>query len=328
MRSHIFLPGVDIEQLRPRPEYRVWLQKWLAQVDQELDDGSVAASMCFQGIIAELVLFEGLQHDWKGIVEGYLTDEEGNPLAYSEKFGKRLFGFAEQWRQVEVHAIYERYWIDGVYRVLAGALPRYAALIESFIQPNGWIYNSQVSNTQFRTRMKSEYLMSFAMGLEMLGAASRLVPHKGNFEATVSAEPMTLYLSAEYFRLRALETLGATNLAPVQLAEVVLACEAGEGYCDFSVASKVDDYMGTAKRTSRDVAVHSPLAGLHAQYVSRFCSGEVQQSVAGRLDNFRRHLREKPFNIRAFQIRDVTIPFGTDLSPLEVMAASWLTQDQ
>ena len=52
--------------------------------------------------------------------------------------------------------------------------------------------------------------------------------------------------------MRTLQMLSATNLAPYSLGEIIDPCETEEGYCDFSVDSKVDDYMGTAKRTSRD----------------------------------------------------------------------------
>lgn len=170
--------------------------------------------------------------------------------------------------------------------------------------------------------------MSFAMGLEILLTANKLDQLRANFEAAISAEPMTPYLSAEFFRLKALEILGRPQLAPVQLAAVVSMCEAGEGYCDFSPSSKQDEYMGTANRTRRDFAVHSPLAGLHAMHIAAFCDEATRQKVKNRLDNFRNHLHNNPLDIQAFQIRDVTIPFGTDLSPIEVIVASWLTQDQ
>jgi hypothetical protein len=81
--------------------------------------------------------------------------------------------------------------------------------------------------------------------------------------------------------------------------------------------------MGTEKRSGRDAAVHSPLSAVHTQYLAGFCQGSTQEAVRARLREFARHLYKNPMDIPAFKIRDlVDIPFGTDVSPLEVIAAS------
>jgi hypothetical protein len=326
MIRHIFLPVIDLAQVSPRKEYQEWLLGWLNSIEDEIEDGNVSASICLQAIISEIVLFDELTHDWQAIFEDVLTDPSGAPLAYSKEYGKRLYQFENQWHQTTIHAIHTRFWVDGLYNQRAASSEKYVDLIKGFVQPNGWIYNPKVSQTQLATRMKSEYLMSFAFALEILKFAGIIELYQKNFESTLSAQPFTGYLSAEYFRLRALELLGSPQLAPVMLKNVVFSGEAGQGYCDFAVSQKVDDYMGTAKRTSRDVAVHSPLSGLHAKYISQHCDKETQNTVKKRLENFRLHLLKEPFDIKAFQIRDVQIPFGTALSPLEVFAASLLTQ--
>ena len=168
--------------------------------------------------------------------------------------------------------------------------------------------------------------MSFVMGLEILATADALAAHTPRFTATASNEPPTPYLSAEYFRLRALEQLDKAHLVPNTIPEVLHICEAGKGYCDFAVSSKVDDYMGSAKRIERDEAVHSPLTALHATHLACVCDTATQEAVKARLGCFRQHLQDYPLDIPAFRIRDITFPFGTDISPLEVLAAAAILQ--
>lgn len=165
--------------------------------------------------------------------------------------------------------------------------------------------------------------MSMTMGCEILAAANRLSDYKQRFQATLSATPLTGFLSAEYFRLKALSLLESTELAPTGLDGMLSACKTEPGFSEFSVTSKVDDYMGTAKRTARDQAVHSPLAGLYAFAIAAFCPKDVQDDVTTHLKAYGERLRKEAFDIPAFQIRDEEIPFGTDASPLEVIAASF-----
>jgi hypothetical protein len=308
------------------PEHRAWLQNWLQTFERDLEDGDIASSLCLLGMLTEWALYGELRYDWRALFATYLTDETGNPLAYSARYGQRLYRFGAQWQQTPVHAVHTRFWADCVYDPAAAVQPRYAQLIESWIQPSGWIYNPAVSYTHPRTRMKSEYTMSLAMGLDLLAAADALSPHVARFAATASAEPAMPYLSAEYFRLRALERLDKAHLAPNTVTETLNICEAGAGYCDFAVSSKVDDYMGSAKRTGRDEAVHSPLAALHAAYLAQICNAAPRQTVRARLAHFRRHLQDNPLDIPAFRIRDFPFPFGTDSSPLEVLAAAAIVQ--
>lgn len=322
MTSHLLLPGIDLELVDPREEYRSWLIQWMETVTEELNQDSASSSMCLQGAIAELVLFKRLKTDWRGILDDLLTDEQGNPLAYSEVFGRKLYGFRGQWRQTPVHAVHAHFWVKRLASSTPQPIDKWGKLIQGFIQPSGWIYNLEVSPTNLVTRMKSEYFMSMAMGIELLRAAGLLDTHSKQFKATLTHAARTDYLSAEHFRLSCLEQLDAQHLRPQQLEDVLRVCEAGEGYCDFSVESKVDDYMGTAKRTSRDVAVHSPIAGLHAHHVAQYCDNDVQAATTARLKNFYQHLAQEPFDIKAFTIRDLLVPFGTALSPVEVIAAS------
>lgn len=100
------------------------------------------------------------------------------------------------------------------------------------------------------------------------------------------------------------------------------SCEAGSGYCDFAVKDKVDDYMGTAKRTARDFAVHSPLSSLHAQQIASYVDNNIRESILKRIIAFGYYLQSDPLNIPAFKIRDLDVPFGSNVTPLEVIAAA------
>lgn len=318
MPNHILLPSALLEQVTLLPEHEAWLDSWLHALEANIERGDIAASLCLQGAISELALYGRTKTDWAGVMDEYLIFD-AQPIAYSETFSKRLYKFVP-WIQTEVHAIHARWWIEKVSE-RAPSLD-YKALIESLIQPSGWIYNPSVSLTGLRTRMKSEYLMSFAMGLEILAAFNALENGRGVFEAVLSSEPVTGYLGAEHFRLTALEFLSAPNLAPVNLDGILMACEVGQGYCDFDVASKIDDYMGTAKRVGRDIPVHSGLSSLHALTLASVCDKEVAQHVHERVRNFGEHLKKNPLDIQPFKMRDLDVPFGTGLSPLEIVAAS------
>jgi hypothetical protein len=133
---------------------------------------------------------------------------------------------------------------------------------------------------------------------------------------------MTGYLSAEYFRLFALRLLDVPELAPANLPAALTACETGAGYCDFDVKAKIDDYMGTAKRTGRDIPVHSALSTLHALALSSACNGDIQAHVKKRVQDFGRHINSEPMDIQPFRMREIDISFGTGLSPLEIISGS------
>lgn len=321
MIQHIFLPEIDLGRIELAPEHKAWLETWLESMVDAIDECDIASSVCLQGLLAEIVLYGNPRRNWLEVFEDCLTDEDGLPLAYSETYGQRLYKFSAQWRQYPIHAIHSRWFTEKLFSEQAGK--RYARMIEDNIQPDGWIYNPKVSPVRLRTRMKSEYLMSFAMGLEILKSHDRLEAYRERFETTLSTQALTPYLGAECFRLQALEILNATSLMPEGLSDILRLCEAGKGYCDFSMSEKRDDYMGTEKRSQRDVAVHSPLSAVHARYLARFCQESTQRVVKARLRKFARHLYKNPLDIPAFKIRDlVDIPFGTDVSPLEVIAAS------
>lgn len=323
MTKHIFLPYIDLDTLEIVEPYKSWLSEWLEEIEEYIESCNIASSICLQAILAEKVLHKTLKHQWLEIFEDCLTSPDGKPLAYSEFYGKRLHKYDQQWVQTPVHSIYTLWWIQNL--VNNQADNQLTQLIEDNIQRNGWIYNLNVSSTQHLRRMKSEYQMSMAMGTEILGCAGLLNTYKEIFESVISNEECCPYLSAEYFRLRALENLKAPHLAPEELCGIIEPSQAGEGYCDYSMKDKRDDYMGTAKRSSSDETVHSPLATLHALYISTYCEEKNYNQVILKVKNFANHLNNNPLDIPAFKVRDlVDIPFGTGISPLEMIATSYI----
>jgi hypothetical protein len=323
MTDHIFLPHVKLKEIQLVQVHQEWLFGWLSALENEIEDGDVSASLCLQGILSELAIYGAPKTDWIGVMEEYLTDHDGMPLAYSEKYGERLYRF-NFWLQSPVHAVHCRWFAEQVCHSLPRQTPKYADLITALIQPNGWIYNPKVSVTRQRNRMKSEYMMSMAMGCEILASANRLSKYAQQFQAILSSAPLTDFLSAEYFRLKALSILQTFELAPAGLAGLLSKCKIELGFSEFAIASKVDDYMGTAKRTARDKPISSPLIGLYANAIARFCPNDLKESVVLWLKAYGGHLKEEPFDVQAFRIRDEDISFGTDLSPLEIIAASFL----
>jgi hypothetical protein len=318
MIEHVFLPSVSLQETEIYPQYRKWLNDWLENVYKNIDIGIIASSVCLQAALSELVLYRKIQTDWLGVLDLYLKNEAGEYLAYSEQFGKLLNGFAQS-KQSPIHAIYTHWWL----RKLLGQTETrtLGQLITHFVQPTGWIYNPAVSQTGIRTRMKSEIFMSQFMGIEILLYEQMLKKdYCLLFEATLSSTPFTGYVSAEYYRLRTLMQLNRTELAPSSISEIFLSCKAGWGYCDFCLESKVDDYMGTAKRTARDKVIHSPLISLWVKFLADTIGNS--QDVNNRLKEFGKHLIDEPFDIPAFRMRDIEAPFGIDLTPLELIAVS------
>lgn len=326
MIKYIMLPDIDFSELRLLPHYRQWLVDWLKNIEGEVEDGVISTSLCVQGVLTEMLIYRKCQTDWNGILQVYLKNDLGKPLAYSQEYGKKLYRF-NQWEQSPIHAVHAHWWIEKLTGASKKDLDIYSHFTEELVQPSGWIYNPEVSKTNPRTRMKSELMMSLAMGIEILNYHDSVVDKKELFEALLSSVPMTGYLSAEYFRLKALDYLGMIHLAPSNVSDVITICEAGEGFCDFSIASKVDDYMGTAKRVSRDKALHSAISSLHANYIAARCSSDTVDMVNSKLRGFCTHLISRPFDIQAFRMRDIDVPFGTDVSAFEVMGASHIVSN-
>lgn len=328
MIEHLLTPKVPLELGTALPPHVAYLSAWREDVVTRADDGDIAASQCLQAAFIDLVVAGEVKHDWLAIMDEHLT-VDGKPMAYSARFGARLFKFDAQYKQSTVHAIHTRWWLEKLLDADNVDHECFAGMLTTKTQSDGLIYDLDVSETTFRHRMKSELTMSGAMAAEILLAAGQLGSSKSRAFATNLADPKKCpplgYLGMEYFRLRALQLLGHEELFPAGIDGHLVAATDGlaVGWCDFAMSSKVDAYMGTAKRTGRDKPIHSPLITLHARALIEKCASEdIRAAMRTRLQSYAKHLSETPTDIPAFQMRDVPIPFGADATPIEFICAS------
>lgn len=316
-----FLPYYGNLKLDVCPEYELWLERWINELRQRIQTDCVASSECIQGILTEQILYGRLRTDWLNIKNELLRDEEGKSISYSGEFGRRLWHFENQWKQNNVNSIFNDMWIDHLYGITRND-QFYAEQIGSMIQDDGWIYNNKLSETQVRTRMKSELTMSMYMGIEILRSADKLEDQlKDRFKATLSSLDNTYFVSAEYFRIRALELLDASNLIPNSYSAMISDCWLDEGFSDFDLRKKVDDYMGTKKRVRHDQEIASPLITSMVEYTANYIEEKYKKEICDHISQYKTYLMKNPLEIKAFRMRDIGIPFGTDITPLEIIAA-------
>jgi hypothetical protein len=330
MTSHAILPGVVLDAGLSHPAFESYLREWREQAIVDADDGRAGASVCHQATVIDLVLDGRPTHDWLSVMEDLLTHGD-RPLAYSEGYGNRLYKFAGQYLQSTVHSIHTRWWIERLCKPDAVDHAKFADLILAKKRSDGLLYDADVSPTILRHRMKAELSMSAAMGVEILSAAGVLTDTLRSHLATSLCDPRKVpplgYMTSEQLRLAALRILGHEALFPVGIDAHIEACEVGleRGWGDFSMASKVDAYMGTAKRTSRDKPIHSPLIACHvAVLATKVDDPTKQNAIFERLEVYARSLADNPLDIPAFQMRDVPIAFGAELTPIEAVCASHL----
>lgn len=330
MTQHIFLPNISLEQGFINPAYIQYLKEWRENAIKNADKGDVAASICHQGALIDLVLYGKLRHDWLGIMNEFLMENEV-PLAYSKAFGDRLFGFRNQSHQSTIHAIHTKWWIEGIQNAEKVDHDHFASIILGKRQTDGLIYDRDVSETILRHRMKIELTMSMAMSAEILSAAEKLSDVLSIELATDISDPKKCpsigYMSMEYFRLKALHILGYENFFPVDIDKHIEACtqDLQVGWCDFAIDSKIDAYMGTAKRTQRDKPIHSPLISCFVSSLfGKVSDNSKKAQFIQRLNAYSCHLKSNPLDIPAFQMRDIPIHFGVDITPIETICASFL----
>lgn len=315
--EYIFLPLTSFDNIKLCDEYKDWLEKWLYELNENIEKEIISSSECVQGFIAEKILNKN-DIDWQEVEKNYLRDEKNMPMSYSKEYGKRLFKFESQWKQMPVHAVYNSFWLSKQYGLDTYV---YAEIIREFIQSSGWIYNPEVSNTQLRTRMRSELMMSMAMGVEILSEKGLEELEKNRIEAALASVSLTGYISAEYFRTLVLEKIERIYQIPEGIETMLKSCEAGEGFSDFSLADKVDDYMGTQKRTKYDNVIHTPLISSMANYLGKL-NEDVNSYLKIRMKKYAEFLAENPMNIPSFKMRDIDYPFGTGITALEILAAA------
>jgi hypothetical protein len=330
MSAHPMLPGVVLELGFVQPAYEQYLAEWRETAINDAEHGVAAASICHQATLIDLVLEGSLRHDWLSVMADLLT-HEGRPIAYSVDYGKRLYKFEGQYLQSTVHSIHTRWWIECLTHPRSVEHDSFARRIMVKKAPDGLIYDSDVSPTTLRHRMKAELSMSAVMAAEILLKANLLTEALCDELSASLCDPRKVpplgYMTSEQFRLAALRILGREEQFPVGIVEHIEACAEGldRGWGDFSMKSKVDAYMGTAKRTARDKAIHSPLVACHVAILAeKVNDGARRAMIIERLSSYARTLAANPMDIPAFQMRDIAIPFGADLTPIEAICASKL----
>lgn len=325
MTNHIFYNDVNLEKIQVLSEHKKWLDQWLERLLASIEDGEVAASQCLQGVLIELLLNKSMKVDWLGVFNNLLMTNEGLPMAYSLAYGKKLHKFDAQYEQVTVHSIHTFWYIN---KLIDSKFSdsKLTKVLSEFWQPSGWYYNPQVSITTERYRMRVELFMSLAMATEILLDTEENEAFKTKIEAHIMTEPQTNYLSAEYFRLVSLNKINKTQYITTiatKLQELLLACSLERGFSDFDVKSKVDDYMGTAKRVGRDAALVSAISTLHAKQISESLGGNSE--IDGIVESFNKSHKSNPFSFAAFKMRDLDPDFGPSITPHEIIATNILS---
>jgi len=330
MTSHVLLPGVVLAAGFSHPAFEGYLREWREKVIADAEVGIAAASNCQQAVFIELVLEGRLVHDWLSIMDDLLCDGD-RPLAYSSAYGDLLYKFGGQYLQSTVHSVYTRWWVETLCRQGDVDHCKFAKQVLAKKRSDALIYDGDVSPTVLRHRMKAELAMSAAMGIEILAKAEMLTDVLRNQLAASLCDPQKIpllgYMTSEQFRLAALRILNYEEQFPVGIYECIKACEIGllHGWSDYPMASKIDAYMGTAKRTARDKPIHSPLVACHVAALSNKVEELSQRgAIEERLTLYAAKLAGNPLDIPAFQMRDIPIPFGSDLTPIEAVCASWL----
>ena len=319
MQPMIFAPFFDYSKKRVNPLHEKWLIDWLENVATRVDKGITSSSECIQGALSELLLYGGLKTDWHSIIRDYLR-LDGECISYSKEHGKLLWNFDAQWQQSTVHAIYYDWCVSKLLN--KDQEIDYVKQITNMIQPSGWIFNPAVSPTQLRTRMKSELLMSMEMGIEILSDTEGLQQYSDKFTSILVSSPPARYLSAEYFRIRSLEVLNHQEQITTNIDLLLEDCTIEHGYHDYSIEKKTDDYMGTKKRTQHDKPVASPLISTMAKYTTAY--SKDKSTIIKHVGDYANYLSNHPMDIQAYRMRDIEIPFGTSITPFEIIAATTL----
>ena len=300
--------------------YAQYLSNQLDFIHSEVSKECLSAAKALQGVLIESLLYGRAKFDWPGAINELLV-RNGKALAYSESFSNNLHGFNNQWEQYSIGAAYSQYWI----RNHLSCRQIDFEYLNSKRDGTGLYFDIDISPTKIAHRMKTEIAASSAMVLEMDQDLKFLVSHNhGQIMSAMDDSmlfPRYKYLSLEYFRKVIMELHGEKK-NDADLLEVFLkkcALEAKYGWSDFMMNEKLDEYMGTAKRTSRDSNIHSPMLTLYVGYLTE--PGKRSVETKDRLAEFTNHLVTDPWDIPAFKMRDLPYEFGPGLTTLEALAA-------
>lgn len=312
LNDHVLLPHLSALSEVDEP-YRGWLRKYSDQTIELAERGIAHSAGVVAGYIAGS-LSGAPKGDWLAVMRD-LLELDGMPLAYSKEYGQQLCSFDNQWQQTDVHSVYARYWLE---RSIGEDAPeRYSEIVRQFVQKTGWIFNPLVSETRTEKRMRSELLMQMAMAIEIAMAAGDAKEHYSASLAAIAGMGNTRYVSAEYFRLVSLLQLEHLEQMVAGADEVLTECHVAPGFSDFNVSAKRDDYMGTLKRSERDIAPFSPLCTVYALELAGFIR---DKRVEEWKTDISKYLVSTPLEISPFRMRDLLPAFGDGCTTYEAIA--------
>ncbi len=303
------------------------LENWFNSEIEKFENGEVAGSTILVAYLASQALPDKRNVDWAGIIQEHLM-LDGKALAYSEIYGQKLYKFDDQWQQFNVNSAYACWFIHFNEGLEVG---KFVDQIAKKRQAGGLYFDQDTSPTTYRHRMKSEIAMSTAMSLDVLTQSDALPDslRKESLAALVDplAMPVLNYLSYEYFRSRAVFSLDPTLLDRQRIETLLTKCaqEIEFGWSDFVMSEKTNDYMGTATRVSRDKNIHSPLLGSMASWLMDHTCPEIMSESKSRLEKYVTHLGKPQSDIPAFKMRDLQFDFGSSVSGIELISATYLT---
>ena len=238
---------------------------------------------------------------------------DGICTSYSIRYSEQLNKFDQQSFQNDIYTEYY-YW---KILLINDAIDSQSVEqnIVKYQNKSGFFYNSDNSDTLEKYRMKSELYSQLLMAKEIINfsnAKDLLLPD-------ISSDGFrTSYISSEYFRERYCSLSNVNANTPQAIIELINQCKVEYGLCDFNAKKKFDDFMGTAKRTSRDKSIFSPLATLHGIYL---CDRYNLLSLKNQLINEAHQYYDLyRLDLESFQMRDIPIDFGPGDTVVEILA--------
>ena len=79
------------------------------------------------------------------------------------------------------------------------------------------------------------------------------------------------------------------------------------------------------KRTQHDSAIHTPLISHMAKLLCQTGGDELMDTYREKMHRYSNTLKSHPMGISSFKMRDIEYPFGTGITPLEILAAVLIT---
>lgn len=278
------------------------------------ENENASASDIFSCALAEYSLKGKISSSWLEIFKSLLIDKEsGLPLEYNKKYSEKLWQF-NHWNQTTIHSIYVYWFLLSISDQFKNEVKSAVKMSQQLIQPSGFVYNPAVSETNLRTRMRSELFMGVCQAIEIQSNGTNQDDLKKIYSPALQSINDVKYISAEFFRQKSFQFLKLQNPYFPNYNELLKNCGLDYGFSDYDVNSKVDDYMGTAKRVNRDKSIFSPVITLMSETLT------LEKNKNPSLISAYKYLSEKPNSLPHFVVRDIEYSFGPSITVIETLA--------